>query len=61
MAGRTVRLVHGTWLDKVPPVAWWTDPTRSGGQVVEQAVHVLDLARVLVGEVREVTAAGGPR
>jgi len=60
LAGRTVRLVHGTWLDKVPPVAWWTDPTRSGGQVVEQAVHVLDLARVLVGEVREVTAAGGP-
>jgi predicted dehydrogenase len=33
----------------------------SGGQVVEQATHVLDLLRALVGEVAEVTAAGaGP-
>lgn len=54
--GRTVHLMTGAWLDKVPPVAWWADRARSGGQVVEQAVHVLDLARVLVGEVAEVHA-----
>src|SRR5207249_2047124 len=29
---------------------------RSGGQVVEQATHVVDLARVLLGEVAEVYA-----
>ena len=56
MANRTVRLVNGWWLDKVPPVPWWTDRTRSGGPIVEQAVHVLDLARVLVGEVEQVFA-----
>nr|MBA3907787.1 Gfo/Idh/MocA family oxidoreductase [Pseudonocardiales bacterium] len=61
LAGRTVRLVQGTWWDKVPPVPWWTDPARSGGQVVEQAVHVLDLARVLVGEVSEVSAIADSR
>jgi myo-inositol 2-dehydrogenase/D-chiro-inositol 1-dehydrogenase len=57
LAGRMVRLVSGVWLDRVPPVAWWPDRTRSGGPLVEQAVHLLDLARVLVGEVSEVHAA----
>jgi myo-inositol 2-dehydrogenase/D-chiro-inositol 1-dehydrogenase len=56
LAGRTVRLVSGSWLDKVPPALWWSDRARSGGPLVEQAVHVLDLARVLVGEVAEVHA-----
>lgn len=56
LAGRTVRLVSAAWWDKVPPVAWWPHRERSGGPVVEQAVHVLDLARVLVGDVVEVTA-----
>ena len=42
---RPVRLVTGAWLDKVPPVAWWPRRDRSGGPVVEQAAHVLDLAR----------------
>ncbi len=59
--GREVRLVGGTWLDKVPPVGWWPVRDRSGGPVVEQAVHVLDLARVLAGEVAEVFAMGDGR
>jgi myo-inositol 2-dehydrogenase / D-chiro-inositol 1-dehydrogenase len=53
---RTVRLVNGWWLDKVPPVPWWTDRSLSGGPIIEQAVHVLDLARFLVGEVAQVSA-----
>ena len=57
--GRRIRLVSGAWLDRTPPVAWWADRSRSGGPLVEQAVHVLDLARVLVGEVTEVHAAAG--
>ena len=56
LEGRAVRLVVGTWLDKVPPVSWWAHRNRSGGQVIEQALHVLDLARALVGEVTEVCA-----
>ena len=54
------RLVLAYWLDKVAPPAWWTRRDRSGGQVVEQATHVLDLARLLVGEVRVVYALGAP-
>ncbi|MET0235387.1 MAG: Gfo/Idh/MocA family oxidoreductase [Kibdelosporangium sp.] len=56
LTDRPARLVTGAWLDKVPPVGWWVHRDRSGGQVVEQAAHVLDLARFLVGEVAEVHA-----
>lgn len=48
----------GYWLDKRPPVGWWAHTDRSGGQVVEQLTHVVDLARLLLGEVTEVYAAG---
>ena len=58
LAGREIRLVAGAWLDKVPPVGWWPHRDRSGGPVVEQAAHVLDLARHLAGEVSSVSAAG---
>jgi predicted dehydrogenase len=58
LGDRPVRLVTGAWLDKVPPVAWWPHRDRSGGPVVEQAAHVLDLARHLAGEVTEVSAVG---
>jgi myo-inositol 2-dehydrogenase/D-chiro-inositol 1-dehydrogenase len=59
---RPARLVTGAWLDKVPPVTWWSDRAKSGGQAIEQAVHLLDLARLLAGEVAEVhaVAAGRP-
>lgn len=58
LADRPVRLVSGSWLDKVPPVDWWARRDRSGGPVVEQAAHVLDLTRLLAGEVTQVAAYG---
>jgi predicted dehydrogenase len=33
---------------------WWRDRTRSGGQLVEQVIHLLDLARFFLGEPRQV-------
>lgn len=56
LGGRPVRLVTGAWLDKVPPVGWWPAREHSGGQIIEQAVHVLDVARLLAGEVSQVCA-----
>nr|MDT0657457.1 Gfo/Idh/MocA family oxidoreductase [Micromonospora sp. DSM 115978] len=58
LADRPPRLVVGAWLDKIPPVSWWTRRDGSGGPLVEQASHLLDLTRVLVGEAVEVTAYG---
>ena len=51
------RLVTGYWLDQTPPPRWWWHEDQSGGQIVEQATHVIDLARYLVGEITEVYAA----
>lgn len=47
-------LATGYWLDSTPPVAWWSRRTDSGGQVLEQTTHILDLARHVVGEVAHV-------
>jgi myo-inositol 2-dehydrogenase/D-chiro-inositol 1-dehydrogenase len=55
LGGRPVRLVDAHWWGITPPAAWWSRADRSGGQVVEQATHVLDLVRLLAGEVEEVT------
>ncbi|MFC7549930.1 Gfo/Idh/MocA family protein [Plantactinospora sp. GCM10030261] len=61
LGDREVRMVNGWWLDKVPPVSWWVKRDMSGGPVIEQAAHVLDLMRLLTGEVAEVTAYGDGR
>ena len=58
LAAAPARLAVGAWLDKVPPVPWWTQRARSGGQVVEQATHLLDVMLDLVGPVAQVQALG---
>ncbi|MEU2348172.1 Gfo/Idh/MocA family oxidoreductase [Modestobacter sp. NPDC049651] len=60
LGDRPVRLVDARWWGTTPPPAWWSRQDRSGGQVVEQATHVLDLLRVLAGEVTEVVGAAAP-
>ncbi len=56
--GRPPRLAVASWLDKVPPVGWWTERARSGGQTIEQATHLLDVMLELLGPVTEVHAIG---
>lgn len=58
LAENPARLAIGYWLDATPPPSWWVHREQSGGQMVEQTTHVLDLARTLVGEVTSVYAAG---
>ena len=50
------QLVTGFWLSSTPPWPWWSRRDRSGGQLLEQATHVFDLARLLAGEVEAVDA-----
>jgi predicted dehydrogenase len=50
LARSPARMVLGAWLDRAPRVDWWARRERSGGQTVEQATHLFDVARVLVGE-----------
>ena len=45
------------WLSETPAPAWWRRVDGGGGQVVEQATHFYDLARLLVGEASVVGAS----
>lgn len=54
------RMALAAWHDRTPAPSWWRDAARSGGQLVEQATHLVDLARVLLGEP-EVAAAVSQR
>jgi predicted dehydrogenase len=60
LASTTVRLVDARWWSTTPPPAWWSRRGRSGGQVIEQATHLLDLVRLMAGEVVEVVGASAP-
>jgi predicted dehydrogenase len=51
------QLVVARWLDSTPKPAWWGKAEQGGGQVIEQATHLYDLARYLVGEATVVGAA----
>jgi myo-inositol 2-dehydrogenase/D-chiro-inositol 1-dehydrogenase len=58
LADAPARMVLAAWLDKAPRVPWWSRQDQSGGQTVEQATHLFDVARVLVGEVVGGAAVG---
>jgi predicted dehydrogenase len=57
LRGRAIRLVDGRWWGTTPPPRWWSRADLSGGQVVEQATHLIDVVRVLAGEVTAVVGA----
>ena len=64
LRGNPAQLVSGYWLDQTPLPTWWRREGSSGGQIIEQATHIIDLARHLVGEIVEVSAfaaQGKPR
>jgi predicted dehydrogenase len=56
IAANPVKLLNGHWHDSLPGPAWWRDESRGGGQVVEQATHLVDLSRRLLGEATVVAA-----
>ena len=59
LAATPARLMSGYWLDSTPPPRWWWRREQSGGQIVEQATHLIDLARTLAGDVVRVYGQSG--
>ncbi len=58
-------IAHGGWINGAPQTreeygawTWWSDKSKSGGQLVEQTTHTVDLVRYLMGDVVEVFAHG---
>jgi len=58
LADRTVGLAMGYWMGGMPGVPWWRRKEMSGGQAVEQTIHVTDTALYLLGDVKSVYAGG---
>ena len=57
LAERPAQLFVARWLDSTASPAWWGRTSEGGGQVVEEATDLYDLARTLVGEATVVGAA----
>lgn len=58
LAGRPVALLLGRILGATPS-GWTSRRALSGGQIVEQSTHLVDLARYFAGEVQSIQALGG--
>ncbi len=54
-------LIYGRWLGGFPVVSWWRKMNQSGGQINEQATHIIDLARYLVGDIVKVYCCAARR
>ncbi|WP_425228064.1 glycosyltransferase [Sphingomonas sp.] len=59
LARTPARLVSGYWLDSTPPPRWWWHQDQSGGQMLEQTTHLIDLARYLLGPVTRAYGLAG--
>jgi predicted dehydrogenase len=55
---KKVSLVEGWWYGGFVGAPWWRQMKLSGGQLVEQTTHIVDMARFLAGEVHTVYGAG---
>jgi predicted dehydrogenase len=57
--GKKTGVFRASWLGGIPGVPWWRKRTTGGGQVVEQNIHLFDMARLFFGEPKRVTGIGG--
>ena len=56
---KDVGLVTAAWVGGIPRVPWWRAWATSGGQIVEQNIHLFDQLRWLFGDVETVYCASG--
>ncbi len=56
---KQIGLVTGSWVGGIPGVWWWRKMETSGGQIVEQNIHLFDMARYLFGEPARIYASAG--
>ena len=56
LKGKAISLVAGLYHCGMPQVPWWRQRAMSGGQLVEQTTHIIDLLLFLCGPVSEVHA-----
>nr|HML48719.1 Gfo/Idh/MocA family oxidoreductase [Clostridia bacterium] len=52
--GQDIVVVDGSRVGGIPDAPWWRIKAQSGGQLVEQTIHQVDVLRYLLGEVESV-------
>lgn len=50
LADKQVNMVLSYRIGGLPPAKWWAQLDKSGGQIIEQATHQIDLIRYLAGD-----------
>jgi len=56
IADKQVDFAEGYFMGGLPGASWWRRKELSGGQLVEQTTHIVDILRYFVGEVDTVAA-----
>ncbi|MCJ8014270.1 Gfo/Idh/MocA family oxidoreductase [Paenibacillus sp. KQZ6P-2] len=56
LEGKEIAMIRAYRFGGLPPNVWWVDHAKSGGQLVEQTTHNLDMMIYLAGDVRKVSA-----
>ncbi|MCL2099111.1 MAG: Gfo/Idh/MocA family oxidoreductase [Oscillospiraceae bacterium] len=56
---RDIGLINGSWVGGIPGLYWWRRRSTSGGQVVEQNIHLYDMIRYFIGEPVSLYTASG--
>jgi len=56
LSGKEIAMVRGYYLTSFVETPWFRQMEKSGGQLVEQATHIVDLMRYLAGEIVSVSA-----
>lgn len=56
LKGKAISLVTGQYHCAMPEASWWRKRAMSGGQLMEQTTHIIDLLLFLCGPVLEVHA-----
>lgn len=51
-----IAMVRAYYLTTFVTIHWWRDMSKSGGQLVEQTTHTVDLVRYLAGNVKKLYA-----
>ena len=59
--GAPIALVNLRWYWTRPPIRWMWDRNIAGGQIVDQSIHLIDVARAFAGDVTTVYAAYNER
>lgn len=54
LQNKTIGLVRAHYMTSFVPTPWWRDMAKSGGQLVEQTTHTVDMVRFLAGDIGKV-------